>query len=191
MSSSSLTEFEYILELFNPKKKLYKTLANWLVFANLTLAGFLMMASIEPVQKRTLLIFAIILPSSRFLLEKFFRQPHQKATSINYYWYFFIVAWVLTSYYWLAIANSVLFLLYWVSTKTLLVKIGPIGIRFPSFPSVFITWSSLTQVILKDGLLTIDKKDNKLTQQLLANSVAINEEEFNAYCQLQLQQALQ
>jgi hypothetical protein len=100
------------------------------------------------------------------------------------------VAWVLTSYYWLAIANSVLFLLYWISTKKLLVKIGPTGISYPSFPSVFITWSSLTQVILKDGLLTIDKKDNKLTQQLLANSAAINEEEFNAYCQLQLQQAL-
>lgn len=189
MSNSSFTEIEYSLELFNPKKKLYQTLANWLVFTNLIVVGFLMLSGTDPQQKRTLLIFAIILPSSRFLLEKFFKKPHQKSTSITYYWYFFIVAWIFTSTYELAIANSVLFLLFWLSTKTLLVKIGPTGISYPSFPVSFFTWNSLSQVILKDGLLTIDKKDNKLIQQVLTESSLVNEEEFNSYCQLQLQQA--
>jgi hypothetical protein len=189
MNRSAFTEFEYVLELSNPKKKLYQTLANWLVFTNIIVVGFLMLFVEDPIQKRTLLIFAIILPSSRFLLEKFFKKPSHKSTSITYYWYFFIVAWIFTSHYELAIANSVLFLLFWLSTKTLLVKIGPAGISYPSFPASFFKWNSLIQVILKDGLLTIDKKDNKLIQQLLANSATIHEEEFNSYCQLQLQQA--
>jgi hypothetical protein len=189
MRSSALTEYEYVLELASPKKKLYKTLANWLAFTNLIVVIYLMLSGIDPDQKRTFLIFAIILPFSRFLLEKFFKKPHQKPTSITYYWYFFIVAWILTDYFWLGIVNTILLLLFWLSTKTLLVKIGPTGISYPSFPASFFTWNSLTQVILKDGLLTIDKKDNKLIQQLLANSAAISEEDFNSYCQLQLQQA--
>lgn len=188
MSGSSFTEIEYSLELLNPKKKLYKSLANWLVFVNLVLVVFLMVSGADQNQKRTLLIFAIILPSSRFLLEKFFKKTHHKPTSITYYWYFFIVAWILTDYYWLAIANTILLFLFWYSIKELLVKIGPSGIRYPSFPTSFFKWNTLSQVILKDGLLTIDKKDNKLFQQPLADHSIVNEEEFNSYCQSQLQQ---
>lgn len=94
------------------------------------------------------------------------------------------------AYYWLAFANAFLLFLYWVSAKKLLVKVGSNGISFPSFPKSFFEWSTLSQVVLKDGLLTIDKKDNTLIQQPVKDFSAIDEAEFNTYCQSQLQKVL-
>lgn len=50
-----------------------------------------------------------------------------------------------------------------------------------------IEWSALSNVILKDNVLTIDYKNNKLLQQEIDDSVSlINEQEFNDFCRLQL-----
>lgn len=92
------------------------------------------------------------------------------------------------SLYWLALINLSLLILFWASARKTIVLVDAEGIRYPSFPPSFFKWDSLSHVILKDGLLTIDKKDNKLIQQQLANASHIQEDEFNAYCRSQLQQ---
>ena len=49
-------------------------------------------------------------------------------------------------------------------------------------------WSDLNNVILKDGLLTMDFKNNKLFQKeaLDDEEMDADEAEFNAYCQKRL-----
>jgi len=49
-------------------------------------------------------------------------------------------------------------------------------------------WSDLNNVILKDGLLTIDFKNNKLFQKEALDEEEMDaaEAEFNAYCQQRL-----
>lgn len=50
-----------------------------------------------------------------------------------------------------------------------------------------IDWSEIENVILKDGLLTIDFKNNKLLQKEIdSGENEASEEEFNAWCQRQL-----
>jgi hypothetical protein len=189
MSASSFANIEYTIELLNAKKKTYDTLAKWLVLINVIVIAFLALSDVDPRKKQSFIIFVFILPLLKFLLEKFFKKPNQQPTGLINYWYWIVVAWIITQYYWLAIANVVLAILYGFSSKKLMLSVETKGIYYPSFPKSFFEWSSLSQVILKDGLLTIDKKDNTLIQQPIKDASYIDEAEFNAYCQSQLEQA--
>ncbi len=61
------------------------------------------------------------------------------------------------------------------------------GIVYPSFPEKNIQWNQLHNVILKDEVLTIDFKNNKLLQaQIDINTIQPNETSFNIFCQQQL-----
>jgi hypothetical protein len=51
-----------------------------------------------------------------------------------------------------------------------------------SFPKKRYTWNELNNVVLKDGLLTIDFKNNKMLQRLVDSEVDVKvEEEFTSY----------
>jgi len=73
----------------------------------------------------------------------------------------------------------------------------PLEIGFSETQIVFNTllkrkysWTQLSNVVLKDGLLTIDFLDNHLIQREVEEDLdedEVSEEEFNAFCRLQLQ----
>ncbi|HWK07215.1 MAG TPA: hypothetical protein VNS58_26470 [Puia sp.] len=53
-------------------------------------------------------------------------------------------------------------------------------------------WTDFNNVVLKDGLLTLDFKNNRLIQKEILDSADeddADEDEFNAYCQARLQEA--
>jgi hypothetical protein len=57
------------------------------------------------------------------------------------------------------------------------------GITFNSFPKRFIAWDKINNVVLKDDLLTIDYKTNKLFQREIdPGTEASVEKEFNSFC---------
>ncbi len=56
-------------------------------------------------------------------------------------------------------------------------------IVFNSFPKKRFLWEELNNVILKDGLLTIDCKNNVLIQRMVNEEIPISvEKEFNEFC---------
>jgi hypothetical protein len=60
-------------------------------------------------------------------------------------------------------------------------------ISFNSFPRKVLLWKDVTNVVLKDGILTIDLKNNTLIQRPLNDEVEKEiEQEFNAFCREQL-----
>jgi len=60
-------------------------------------------------------------------------------------------------------------------------------IVFNSFPQRKIAWQNVTNVIMKDGLLTIDLKNNKLIQKEVDDDVLPKDEnDFNGFCQAML-----
>ena len=63
-------------------------------------------------------------------------------------------------------------------------------IAFNTFPNKKkIDWTELNNVVLKDGLLTLDKKDNTLIQKEIDETVSsLLESEFNNFCKTQLKQ---
>lgn len=61
-------------------------------------------------------------------------------------------------------------------------------IVFNSFPKKRYEWSNLKNVVLKDGLLTLDFKSDKLIQKELESETSRTvEEEFNAFAKAQLE----
>ena len=95
------------------------------------------------------------------------------------------IVWTIWHFYWLAGITVVFLLLYIVSTRKFRVRFTKKSISYPSFPPKHITWSELQNVILKDGILTIDFKDNKLIQ-METEEVSFYEQEFNEFCREQL-----
>lgn len=60
-------------------------------------------------------------------------------------------------------------------------------IVFNSFPKQHYAWSDMKNVILKDGIITVDFKNNKLLQkEIQSGSTAQDEKEFNEFCRIKL-----
>lgn len=99
---------------------------------------------------------------------------------------FFVICFsisIFQSEYVIAGLSLLFFLLYLLSVKTKLLCIGDDHILYPSFPKRKIKWHELNNIVLKDGLLSLDFKNNKIIQQLLEeNETAIDENEFNQFC---------
>ena len=75
-----------------------------------------------------------------------------------------------------------------VTSKKLLIQFTIDGIRYPSFPAKLFLWSEVDFVLLKDDILTLEMKDNRLLQFTLKKQIAdaIDTNEFNAFCAAQL-----
>lgn len=61
------------------------------------------------------------------------------------------------------------------------------GIVFNSLPKKHYTWKDVLNVVLKDGILTIDFRNNKLIQKEIESFTSVKEEqEFNEFCKSRL-----
>jgi len=95
--------------------------------------------------------------------------------------------WTKEGLWWIGIMLLLFILLDFIAHKKLVVDITDKRINVPYILQKTFDWNEVNNVILKDGLLTIDFKNNKLFQQLILNSDEdINEKEFNEFCRQQL-----
>lgn len=61
-------------------------------------------------------------------------------------------------------------------------------ISFNTLPRKVLSWSEIKNVVIKDGLITIDQKNNKLTQKEIEGYVTADiENEFNEFCQKRIE----
>lgn len=66
-------------------------------------------------------------------------------------------------------------------------KVDETGISFNSFPAKAYKWNDLNNLVVRDGLLTVDYKTNKIFQKEIdVESNVVEEMEFNTFCQEQL-----
>ncbi len=95
--------------------------------------------------------------------------------------------WVMLSNYWFSSIMIILAFLDLISVKKSSVLFFPERIEIPSFPKKMIPWNELSNVILKDRILTIDfKNDHLLQSEIAEESFEIDEESFNLFCRQQL-----
>ena len=80
----------------------------------------------------------------------------------------------------------VLAALFLIAKRSLLIKVSETEVLYPSFPPHHIAWNELSNIVLRDGLLTIDLKNNKLIQQLIEETNTVNQDEFNEFCRRRL-----
>ncbi len=119
------------------------------------------------------------IPAVYYLLNK--RHLRTPYTEIS----FFIsaVLWLFWGNYAAAILMVVFSLLGFFANKKLAIIFSAEGIEYPSFPVKHYNWTEVDQVILKDEILTIDLKNNKLMQFNINKAAAsqVNEQQFNQF----------
>jgi hypothetical protein len=99
------------------------------------------------------------------------------------------VAWLLLQQYAMMLVVLVMLVLEKKQKQTLDLIIDEEKITYPSFPMKIFTWSEITNVILKDDLLTIDLCNNKLIQVFIKETGAA-ENTINEFCRAQLSQTV-
>lgn len=171
--------FELILK--NEKIRSYK--ASLPLIIGLNLIAFLFLAFNYTISSRRIIslgaaiVIAVLLAAHYFLKNKKNYASYIAVLTI-------IVSYSLLQLYFFAVGVAVIFILYEITTRKLAVKVSQNNILYPSFPSKTIEWKDLANIVLKDGLLTIDFKNNKILQGEI--TTAIDEKEFNDFCRTQL-----
>jgi hypothetical protein len=99
------------------------------------------------------------------------------------------ICWILEGLILVGVLNMVFAFMGLKTIRKLEIVFNKIGVEYPSFPKKTFHWAEVEQVILKDGMLTIDLKNNKLIQFVISNKENnLDEAQFNQRCkQLQHQ----
>ena len=95
--------------------------------------------------------------------------------------------WLLTAPWWAGVLNLLLIFLYIASQRELLIRVDRDGVRYPSLPPAKIRWEELSNLVLKDGLLTIDLTNDTLIQVVPDAKMNLpDERDFNEFCRERL-----
>ena len=179
----------YTFILKNEKTKKYRLISQLLVIFNLLGFVFLLIGDETIISRNYIVLFAILITAVYTfftIVEWISKKP------LPDFWHRMIfaycaIAWLKAGYWGLTIILLLFMILDIISHRKLVVKISETKIVIPYFPEKKADWSEMNNVILKDGLLTLDFKNNRIFQQMVLNSDwDIDEKEFNEFCQRQL-----
>lgn len=176
----------YEIILNNEKGKYYKAIRDLIAVFNLL--GFLYLAnrSEDSFDKMFFIVFCAV--TVLYILIVVYERFSKKIISDNAHRTLFIwsaVGWAKSPFWWVSILLLLFFVLDFVSQRKLILTVSENCIDYPSFPGRQIEWNELSNFVLKDGLVTIDFKNNKIIQQTILNS-DISQQEFNDFCRKQL-----
>lgn len=176
---------QYALMLRNEKEKFYLWFSWLMIIANLAFFVYLSAASLFKNLGPLVYVFLGIIAITYLRVSKKERNGKPR---LYIPFFIIILGWVNTrAYWWVALIIIILMVLDEIARRKLIVQVLPDKIVYPSFPHREIKWNELSNMILKDGLLTIDFKNNQLIQQLVdENWTSIAEKEFNEFCRQQL-----
>lgn len=176
-----MQNFEIILK--NEKTKSYKNIA-W-IFLALNFAVFIFLLFYDAYRPAALsFILALLL----YVLLRWYLFKNNKANYFLDEFVFIIPAagWFGLHNYLIAIACFVMGVLYKLSLQQLKFVFNRQNVTKANFPKKEFDWDSFSNVILKDNMLTMDFKNNKLIQAEIENGQVINENEFNEFAQSKL-----
>ncbi len=118
-------------------------------------------------------------------LLRYYSISYQKLRFTPGYLFIFFV-WIMLHQYLAAAVIILLAFLDYYSRRELLVKFTKERVEYPSFPAKIIEWQQLQNVVIKDGLLTIDFTNNKMLQAEVDEETLTDEETafnlFTAQC---------
>lgn len=145
----------------------------------------LIQANTKNILLETLVIFGVFIAMILWDYRNFIRG--RRMLPIGLLMIAFSFFWMRFGANWAFVANIILWFLYTISKRKLVITVSEEAVAYPSFPQKNIRWSELNNVIMKDDLLTIDCKNNKVYQHLIKDSEQYAEEkEFNDFCRNQL-----
>ena len=174
------------LVLKNEKVKQYKLFALLIIVLNILILTVL---AITRPEIRYRCIALAILIAVLFLMEYFAKKKRKEVNAKGAATLLIIGAYLGFKFWLPALIMAVLAILYIISIRRFIVSVNGSHIIYPSFPKRTIQWNELNNMIIRDGLLTLDFKNNKLIQALVeqGNDSVLDEKEFNDFCRAQLE----
>jgi len=176
----------FVLLLKNEKLRSYKRIGYWVTGINFIFFVFFAFFIKNGYERILWILLSLLIPVVYYIESTLQKKNHSLKKNISITYRLLILMWVTVSI-WLTIIHIVLLILDMLAKRALKIIFYTNGIEYPSIPKKTIQWSELDNVILKDGLITIDFKNNRLLQSEIDTSAKqINETEFNYFCQQQL-----
>lgn len=176
---------KYEIALKNEKEKTY-TAVSWFIIG-LNFLSFIYQVIVSLSTKPGYAFFAAATIAALFIFGQIMKARKRKEVDTSIYFGVIIISWVILGFYWAALINIVLLFFNIITKRKLIVCVYENDIVYPSVPKKSIKWQDLNNLLLKDGLLTIDLKNNKLMQQEIDPlGGKIDEKEFNTFCRQQL-----
>lgn len=174
---------KYVIVLQNEKAKTYPTIS-WLIVI-LNFIAFVYFGILRPSKNISFPFIAAALLILIFFWLLVIKKNSKPATNkFRFFFIVIIIAWVFIPFFWAAAINLFLFIIQDITSRSLVILFTEEEIIYPSFPKRIIQWHQLNNVILKDGILTIDRKNNRVYQDAIVSDV--NEASFNDFCRQQL-----
>ncbi len=181
-----------------------------LLFIINSIAFFALGYSYTPTDKKIILITAAVL-SFFYGLYNWKRRNEKNGSYIAAYLFVAFVWMIETPYYYFSIIFTLLLILQYRMQGEVQIIISDAGIKVNSFLSSVFNWNEFNNIILKDGLLTLDFTNNKILQvkpdwndsyqsendkveygtgkKVSLEDYPALEKEFNDFCKNQLQLA--
>ena len=177
----NMEQFDIILK--NDKIKSYNNIA-W-IFLILNFAVFIFLLFFDIYRYPALaFIGALVI----YLLMRWYLFKSNKTKYFLDEFVFFIPAagWLGMHNYLIAIGCLLMGFLYKLSLQRIKFVFTRDKVAKMNFPKKELEWNEFNNVILKDHILTLDFKNNKLIQAEIEKSLEINEVIFNSFAQAQL-----
>ena len=176
-----MQQFEIVLK--NCKIKSYRFIALLIVLFNLAVFIFLLFSGVHFFEASAAVFLIALYCLYRFYLAKKYKIGFfMDEVSL------FILAgcWVTLQNYLPAIACILMGILYHLSLQKLQFIFNGNFIKKMNFPQAEYSWNKFSNVLLRDNILTLDFKNNKLIQLEIENERSISEPGFNEFAQQQL-----
>lgn len=172
---------KFSIEIPNTKANAYRVITILLLVMNILVFGYL--SSAGTTNRYTLLAMGGV-GLNVLALVSVFRQNYFRFLEVLRPGFIFIISavmWAILGKYLLGVLMLFFGVMGIYSSGKLFILFSDEGISYPSFPRKLFLWKDVSQVILKDDILTIDLKDNKLFQFNIL-SANVNAIAFNEYC---------
>lgn len=100
------------------------------------------------------------------------------------------LTWFICGNAWLALLLLLFAFLGFYTNKKSVIRFTKDGIAYPSFPPKKLLWTDVDFAMLKDGILTIEMKNNHVFQFSLSKTASdkLDENSFNEFCNSNVQQ---
>lgn len=176
-----MQHFNVILK--NDKIKSYRHIA--LIILLLNLAVFIFMLFYD--EYRYEAASAILLVGIYVFMRLYFIKKYKQGNYLDQIIMFVLAGcWLGLQNYFLVTAMVILGILYHLTLQKIQFVFTPEKVTRFTFPGKEYDWNLFNNVILKDNILTLDFKNDKLIQAEIENQKTINEQQFNSFAQLQL-----
>ena len=176
-----MEQFEIIIK--NEKGKTYRLITLFFVLLHAVFFVYLLFDAALWKKGVAGVIIILLYSGYRLLINKTGDQKFSYGSGI--FFIFGVIA--IFDFTWLIILDWLLFLLSTAALQKIIFYFNKQNVEQKNFPFKKFKWDQLVNVILKDNILTLDFKNNKLFQKEI-EAINTNEEEFNSFATQQLMQ---